>query len=198
VERKAFVNSDRQWAVKGSTPVFTSPHLEVRAETILTPGSEQERKWITVHRKHAVVIAPITAQGRLILIHQARIPVREVLWEFPAGQIDQMSEPDFDTIRQVAIRELTEETGYQLEEGGEFLSLGIFYSSPGFTDETQHLFIARPVRAAADAPDPEETEAIFDVREFTAAELREMIAGRIIQDGNTLALYAKMAAGGLL
>jgi ADP-ribose pyrophosphatase len=192
------VDSTSDWSVIESTAVYTSPHLEVREEVIRIPRADVERKWSTVRRKHAVVIAPVTEQGRFVLIHQARIPVRKVLWEFPAGQIDQSSAPDPDTIRAVAMRELIEETGYQLDGGGEFVSVGHFYSSQGFTDETQHLFVARPVRAVADARAPEETEAIFEIREFTPDELRTMISGRIIQDGNTLALYARMVARSLL
>ncbi len=192
------MDNQSEFAVKESTPVYTSPHLEVREELIKIPGSEDYRKWTTVRRKHAVVIAPITEQGRFVLIHEARIPVRKFLWEFPAGQVDQSFDPSAEMLLEVAARELAEETGYQLADDGQLVSFGHFYSSQGFTDETQHLFVARPIRIASGFPAPDEAEAIHEVREFTPVELRSMIAGQIVQDGNTLALYARMAARNLV
>ena len=46
----------------------------------------------------------------------------------------------------MARRELREETGYELAPGGELVSLGYFFTSPGFTDEHCYLFLARPVQ----------------------------------------------------
>jgi len=40
-----------------------------------------------------VIICPITAEGRFVLIHQARIPVQEVVMGFPAGQVDDSMNP---------------------------------------------------------------------------------------------------------
>ncbi len=192
------MDNQSDWAIQKSTPVYTSPHLEVREELVRIPGSSNYRRWTTVRRKHAVVIAPITEQGRFVLIREARIPVRQFLWEFPAGQVDQSFDPSDEMLVTVAIRELAEETGYQMADGGELVPFGHFYSSQGFTDETQHLFVARPVRMVGGVPAPDETEAIHEVREFTPSELRSMIAGEIVQDGNTLALYARMAARNLV
>ena len=64
-----------------------------------------------MHRKPAVVIAPLTREGRFVLIREERIPVRAAIWSFPAGQIDDTPEPDDAVIREVARRELREETG---------------------------------------------------------------------------------------
>ena len=44
--------------------------------------------------KAAVVIAPLTAEGKFVLIREERIPIRAAIWSFPAGQIDESLEPD--------------------------------------------------------------------------------------------------------
>ena len=41
-----------------------------------------------MHRKAAVIIAPMTRDGRIVLIRQERIPVRAAIWEMPSGQLD--------------------------------------------------------------------------------------------------------------
>jgi len=143
-------------------------------------------------------VAPITANGNFLLIRQERLPVRATLWELPAGQIDTAAGDDPKLLRETALRELREESGHRLAPGGELVSLGHFFPSAGIMDEVTHLFVARPV-----VPDPRGTafdpnEAITECREFTPAQFRAMVAGGEIRDANTLAMFARMAAAGML
>ncbi|MBV9488624.1 MAG: NUDIX hydrolase [Verrucomicrobia bacterium] len=186
------------WRILASDPVYQNPHLEVRSEAVRIPGDDRVRHWITVRRKKAVVIAPVTASGKFVLIRQARIPVRKLSWEFPAGQFDGPEEPTTENLEITAVRELAEETGYVLNAEGTLTPLGFFYSSHGFTDETQYLFLARPVQPSPDGRLPEHTEVIAETREFAVEELRRMIAENIIQDANTLAVFARLIARGLV
>src|ERR1700716_1047305 len=157
------------------------------------PGRSAPRKWTVVHRKKAVVIAPMTPDGKIILIRQERIPIRAAIWEMPAGQIDQ----ETGEIETVALRELREETGFELAEGGELIPLGDYFTSPGFTDERGYFFLARPVRESADGHSHDESESILDCRAFTPEELRAMIASNEICDANTLAICARLLSRGL-
>jgi len=83
----------------------------------------------------------MTEDGSFLLIRQERVPIRSTIWEMPAGQIDNNLEPDQSQIEEVARRELHEETGYELAPGGKLISLGHFFTSPGFTDE--HCYLDR-------------------------------------------------------
>jgi ADP-ribose pyrophosphatase len=151
-----------------------------------------------VRRKRAVIIAAMTAEGKLILIRQERIPIRAAIWEVPAGQIDESREPEADESAAVALRELREETGFELAEGGSLIPLGDFFTSPGFTDERGYFFLARPVREAAAGHCRDESEMILECRAFSAEELQGMIASNEIRDANTLAICARLLARGLL
>ena len=150
-----------------------------------------------MHRKPAVVIAPMTRDGKIILIRQERIPIRQAIWEMPSGQIDD-HDGDEDKIKDTALREVREETGYELAPNGELISLGYFFSSPGFTDERGYFFLARPVQPCAEGPDRDEGESILDCRGFSSEEIRRMIADNEIRDANTLGICATLAARGLL
>jgi ADP-ribose pyrophosphatase len=134
----------------------------------------------------------------LILIRQERIPIRAAIWEVPAGQIDDSSGTDDAEIAAVALRELREETGFGLAEGGELIPLGDYFTSPGFTDEQGYFFLARPVRECAEGHSRDESESILECRAFSPEELREMIASNEIRDANTLAICARLLSRGLL
>jgi ADP-ribose diphosphatase len=141
------------------------------------------------------VIAPITDDGKFLLIRQERVPIGATIWEMPAGQIDDNAEPDEDEVKSVALRELHEETGYELGDGGEMIPLGHFFSSPGFTDEHCYFYLARPVRPSK-VHASEEGEGILETRAFSADEIARMIARNEIRDGNTLSMCARLAANG--
>jgi ADP-ribose pyrophosphatase len=193
-----FVNDEAAWVVTQSEILFHNPHLEVRDETVLIPGEDRPRRWTVVGRKKAIVVAPITPEGRFVLIHQARIPVRRWLWEFPAGQVDETRTPTPEQLRETVLRELAEEAGYELTADGDLTYLGHYFPSQGFTDEENHLFVASPVQKNALGSHPEQAEAISQHREFSLDELRAMIEDSTIQDANTLALFARMVAAGIV
>jgi len=139
----------------------------------------------------------MTQDGKIVLINQERIPIRQAIWEMPSGQIDNGDKRGSETTEQVALRELREEAGYELAKEGQLISLGHYFSSPGFTDERGYFFLVRPV-----VPCPnyvrEESESILDCRPFTISEIRRMIAESEIRDANTLGICARLAARGFI
>jgi len=79
---------ERTWETISSERHFANAHLEVVTERVRTPSRSEPRTWTIVHRKAAVIIAPMTREGKILLIRQERIPIREAIWEMPSGQID--------------------------------------------------------------------------------------------------------------
>jgi ADP-ribose pyrophosphatase len=191
------VRDGNGWETKSSETHFASENLEVVTEIVQTPSRSTPRTWTTVHRKAAVIIAAMTADGRFLLVRQERIPIRAAIWEMPGGQIDETREPDEKKIKETALRELHEETGYDLAPDGELVPLGYYFSSPGFTDEHGYFFLARHVEPSAEHK-REEGEGILECRGFSAADLRRMIAENEIRDANTLSICARLATRGFL
>ena len=194
------------WETISSERHFANAHLEVVTDHVQAPTRGQPRTWTIVHRKAAVVIVPMTRDGKIVLIRQERIPIHEVIWEMPSGQIDPPSPRLRRTgnrgavrteIEQVALRELREEAGYELGEEGELIALGYYFSSPGFTDERGYFFLARPVVACRNYV-RDESEAILDCRAFSISQIRRMIAENDIRDANTLSGLTRLWARGLL
>jgi len=96
------------------------------------------------------------------------------------------------------LRELREESGFVLSDGGEVIRMGYFFPSCGFTDEHSHLILARPVTEGEHGTELDSSEAITESRAFSVVELRSMIASGEICDANTLAAFARLTAMGLL
>ena len=167
-------------------------------DRVKTPTRAEPRAWAIVHRKPAVVIAPMTRDGKIILIRQERVPIRAAIWEIPAGQIEDSAEPSEKEIEATALRELREETGYELASDGKLIPLGHYFSSPGFTDEHGYFFLARPVQPCVGPHVREDSEHILDCRSFSAAEFARMIANNEIRDANTLSICARLVARGFL
>ena len=204
---------EENWETISSERHFANAHLEVVTDHVRTPSRSQPCTWTIVHRKAAVIVAPMTRDGRIVLIRQERIPIRRAIWEMPSGQIDTVAgvgasavvsakaddtSAASETMEQVALRELREEAGYELAKDGELVPLGHYFSSPGFTDERGHFFLARPVQLCKEGPAQDEGESILDCREFTVQEIRRMIAENEIRDANTLGICATLAARGVL
>jgi 8-oxo-dGTP pyrophosphatase MutT (NUDIX family) len=184
------------WKKLPGQMVYAGPYVQVEECRYLTPSRPGTPvAWTVAHRKSAVAVAPMTEDGRFILIHQERLPVRRVLWEFPAGQLDDGETQD--AVLATLLRELDEEAGCEPASDAIVTPLGWFFGSQGFTDEHVYLFAVGPVRIVR-APQPVGGEHIGEVRLVSAEELREMVASQVIQDALTLALYARMAARGMV
>lgn len=179
------------WELLAQDLLLDSPHVRVVREKVRTPSRPEGREWTKVIRKVGVTIAPRLPDGSFVLIREERVPARREFWQFPAGQVDDDSSAG--AIEAAARRELREEAG--CEAGESFVYLGKFFTSPGFTDEHTHQFVATGVVWDKDKTDHDGEEEILEVKSFPAAELRAMVAEGMIEDANTLGLYARLAAG---
>lgn len=186
------------WKTVSSEKHYRDDHLSVATVEVCTPAKRSPRKWTVVDRKNAVVLAAMTGDGKLILIQQERIAIQTAIWEMPAGQIDGAGEPTTEEINTIALRELREETGFELAPGGDLIALGDYFSSPGFTNERGHFVLARPVEFSASGSAHEVSESILDCRAFTVEAIARMIADNEIRDANTLSVCARLAARGVI
>lgn len=191
-----FIRDGDGWQTAATEVQFANPHVEVHRVTVTSPTRSAPFPWTVCHRKAGVVIVPMTAAGEFVLVREERVPIRATIWAFPAGQIDDSEEPD--AIRATGLRELREEAGHRLAPGGEVISLGHFFPSPGFTDEHSHLLLVRPVEPDPAGAEPDANEGILGCQTVPGEALRGMIASGEISDANTLTAFARLVARGLV
>lgn len=154
--------------------VFQADRYQIERVHQQGPDGRQHTRDIVRH-PGAVVLLPITEDGRVVLIRNYRVSIDQTLLELPAGTIEQGDSPE-----QTAGRELIEETGYRADR---LQMIRKFYSSPGICDEVMYLFLASGL--VAGEPDREANEQIEN-QLAGWDEIRQWIADGTIQDAKTL------------
>jgi ADP-ribose pyrophosphatase len=121
-----------------SRRVYTGRVLNLDIDTVKFPdGSHGELEMVRHSGASAVVPLlddPGASDPRVVLIRQYRYAANGHIYEVPAGRLDADESP-----LQCARRELEEETGYIATQVVQLLSI---FTTPGFTDERIHLFMA--------------------------------------------------------
>lgn len=133
-----------------------------------------------VRHPGAVCVLALLPDERLVMIRNFRIASAQWMNEFCAGKLEPGEDP-----RNAALRELAEETGYH---AGSIESLGTFYTSPGFTDELMHAFVARDLRPCAVELQPDER---IEVVVRTVEEFERLARSGEICDGKSLATFLR-------
>jgi ADP-ribose diphosphatase len=162
-------------AAARSTRVYEGRVVSLRLDEFDLPDGRVLKHEVVEH-KGAVAIVALADDSRVLLIRQWRHAVGEWLHEIPAGTLEPGEAPEA-----CARRELIEETGFAADSVAPLVS---FYTSPGFTTELLHVFLAQDLTPAHG--DQDEDERI----EVVPVPWREALAmcrdGRI-KDAKTIA-----------
>lgn len=168
--------------VIGHRRVYEGKVLSLDVDEVEEPGGVRAVREVVRHRG-SVAALPVHADGRMVLVRQYRYPVDALVWELPAGRLD-----PGESVEDAARREMEEEVGLR---PGRLEALAVFYTTPGFCDEAMHLFRASDLQSVPARPEADER---IEAREFTRAEVREMIRRGELREGKTLvALLMEMA-----
>lgn len=157
---------------------YTGRVISLDVDTVRFPdGSLGELEMIRHPGASAVVPllgAPDEADPALLLIRQYRYAADQYLYEIPAGRLDAGETP-----AACAGRELLEETGYRATSLAPIFTM---YTTPGFTDETIHLFLATGLTAGAHQREPDE---FLELVPTTLSRALAMVEAGEIRDAKT-------------
>lgn len=165
---------DLQEKVLSTRSAFQGNILNVRVDQVELPdGSSSERE--VVEHSGGVTIIPVTPEKKIMMVRQYRIATEEELLELPAGKIDGQ-----ESAEEAARRELKEETGYY---GGNFQHLFDFYTTPGYSSELLHLYLAENIHPGE--REPEQGEFLKNEK-ITIARIPDLIFSGRIKDSKTI------------
>jgi len=162
-----------------SRRIYTGRVLNLDLDAVRFPdGSVGELEMIRHQGASAVVPFaddPRAPDPTVLMIRQFRHAADRYVWEIPAGRLDAGESPEA-----CARRELEEEAGVTAEV---LERLTTIYTTPGFTDERIHLFLATGLTAGTER---RETDEFVEVHHLRWSQILESIEHGEIADGKTL------------
>ena len=163
-----------------STRVYTGKVISLDVDLVEFPnGTTGEIEMIRHPGASAVVpflSDPYGDDPQLLLIKQYRYAAGGYMYEIPAGRLEPGEAP-----ASCAARELREETGCTATS---ILPLYTMYTTPGFTDERIHIFLATGLTRG---PAALESDEFLSVECIPLRRALEMIKSGEINDGKTTA-----------
>ncbi|MFE0105358.1 NUDIX domain-containing protein [Streptomyces sp. NPDC059009] len=187
-------DSAQEWEIRGSETPFVGNKTSVRTDDVVMPDGSVVRRDYQVHPGSVAVLA-LDDEGRVLVLSQYRHPVRQKLWEIPAGLLDIPGENPLHA----AQRELYEEAHVKAED---WRVLTDVYTTPGGCDEAVRIFLARDLSEAEGERFAVEDEEIdMELARVPLADLvRGVLAGELHNNClvvGALSLAAALAGDGL-
>ena len=153
--------------------IYDGKVVRVLKDSVELSTGQKSFREVVKHSGGVVILA--VKEDKILLVKQFRYPLKEVLFELPAGKLEAGEDPF-----EAAKRELEEETGYCASKWTE---LGYVYTSPGYSDEKLYLYKAEDLEFTHCHPDEGE---IIQAFEYKYDEVLKMINDGKINDAKTL------------
>ena len=162
-----------------SREIFRGRIVTLKVDKIELPDGHQSGREVVEH-PGGVAVLPLDDQDMVTLVRQYRYPFGKVITELPAGKLEKGEDPLV-----CAQRELSEEVG---AEADELIYLGKFFTSPGYSTEVLHMYLARGLRQGQVHPDEDE---FLESERLPFLTLFQQVMSGEIEDGKTIAAVLK-------
>lgn len=166
--------------------VYTGRLLRVDVDTVRAPDESVLELEMVRHPGAAAVVPllsdPENPDPQVLLLRQYRYAAGGPIWEVPAGVLEPGETPE-----SCARRELTEETGARAEHMDHLITI---FTTPGFTDEKIHLFVATGLSVGEPRPMSDE---FLEVEARPLSRVLEMIRDQEIVDAKSIVALLYLA-----
>lgn len=159
--------------------VYQGIIVNVRRDKAKLPDGRLTNREVVEH-PGGVTILPVDEAGNCYMVRQFRYPFGRMMLEAPAGKLEYGEEH-----RSCAERELSEETGLRADE---LVYLGPCCTSPGFSTEVLHIYLALGLHQGESHPDEDE---FLNVEKRSLSELVALAMSGEIDDGKTVVALLK-------
>jgi ADP-ribose pyrophosphatase len=183
-------DTPEEWEIRATETPFVGNKTSVRTDDVVMPDGSVVRRDYQVHPGSVAVLA-LDEEDRVLLINQYRHPVRQKLWEIPAGLLDVPGENPLHA----AQRELYEEAHVKAED---WRVLTDVYTTPGGCDEAVRIFLARDLsEAEGERFEAEHEETDMEHARVPVDELvRRVLAGDLHNNCLVVGVLSLVAARG--
>ncbi len=165
-----------------SEMIFEGKIIKTRLDKVELPDGKLANREVVEHPGGVCIVA-VNDENEIYLVKQFRKPLEKAIYEIPAGKLDKG-----ENHRDCGLRELREETGMSAEI---FEYLGHIYASPGFTNETIHIYYAEGLTQGDTEFDEDE---FLDVIKVSLDKAYQMVMDGEINDSKTVCGILKYIA----
>lgn len=157
--------------------IYDGKILKLYVDDVITNNNMKAKREIVHHHGGAAILL-VNKSKQVLLIKQYRYAYNEVLYEIPAGKLEENEDP-----YNAALRELEEETGCKTDT---LEPLGVVYPTCGYSNEKIYLYLAKNYIT---------THTNFDIDEdieskwYSIKEVNEMIQKGVIKDAKTIIAF---------
>lgn len=162
--------------------VYQGRVVTLNLEQVTLPNGNRTELEIIRHPGASAVV-PLTDDNKVLLVRQYRHAAGGYILEIPAGKLDAGEEPAV-----CAARELQEETGVK---AGRLDKLASILTTPGFTDEVIHLYLAQQLQPGKQALEANE---VLTVETIPFEDAVQMCLDGRIQDAKSICAILLVAA----
>lgn len=170
--------SRHEFTTVGSRTVYEGAILALRLDQVAMPGGRVAEREVIEHYG-AVAVVALDEQDRIVMVDQYRHPVKQRLFELPAGLLDGPGEDPLAAAK----RELVEEVGLTAREWRTLVDVAV---SPGMTDEVIRVFRATGLEQV-ERPEPEHEEADLHIHHVPIEQAVRWALDGTISNGTALA-----------
>lgn len=164
----------KAWQLLKRSIAFSCPFYRIAQEEIRLP-TDHVIDYFYVTIPPSVMVVPMTAKGRIVLLEQYRYPTKSFCYELPGGNTQGKSP------LATGKAELLEETGYRARR---WRRLGSFHPYSGMSDEVCHVYLATELTPGTGCLEERE---FIQVIEMPVQEVYRRVERNRIRDGMTLA-----------
>lgn len=181
-------DTPEEWEIRATETPFVGNKTSVRTDEVVMPDGSVVGRDYQVHPGSVGILA-LDDEGRVLLIRQYRHPVRQRMWEIPAGLLDVPGENPLHA----AQRELYEEAHVKAED---WRVLTDVYPTAGGCDEAVRIFLARNLsEAEGQRFEVEDEEADMEYARVPVDELvRGVLSGEVHSNCLVVGVLSLVAA----
>jgi len=161
-----------------SDVIYKDSHIQVHHDVLKVDSFSWNQVYLAWNNVDSVSVIPYENEG-IYLVRQYRHASRDYFWQFPGGIMEKGM-----TTKEVAIKELKEETGLIAKK---IIKIGQFSPEPGLISTRVQVFCATELTKSN--KEPEKNEIGMQLKFFSITKLKEMIKTGKTQCGITLSAY---------
>lgn len=167
----------KKWKRISSKILLETGTISISEDTVRLPNGKTTSYIRQLpNQPHSVAVIALNKKNELLLQREYSYPPDEIMWQLPGGAIEAG-----ETVKQAALRELSEESGYSAKKA---VIIGSFYTNNRRSDQKQYIVLCRGLFERKLAEDPDE---FIESHWLPLNDVRAMIKKGEIQNINLLA-----------